>query len=201
AVLLAVNRGGSRTFIYLGAVLNQGGQPSQAGVVYIDDRPVTKRLEIKEGLIEYDVVVHQANDPMVSPSLAESQMYRLEGGTLLLTRLESQTTNGQTRKIVIDSPRNGDLAGGVVQVQGSMPIGPFENNLAYRLYDAAGNQIDAQPFGVQAPDMGAPATFDNPVSLPALPKGTVVWLELAELSMADGAPLAVPRVQMVVGEP
>jgi hypothetical protein len=199
AVLLAENGGGSGVFVSLVAVLNRVGQPVQSGAVYIDDRPVITGLDIQDGSIALKAVIHQMDDPMVSPSLPVTQTYRLEGDVLRLIRLTSQTASGAERAIDIMAPLWNDVVSGVVQVQGSMAIAPFENNLVLRLYDANGNLLDAQPFSVQAADLGGPATFDNQVKLPELAAGSVVWLELADLSMADGSPVALTRVRLVIG--
>ncbi len=201
AVLLGVNTGGTGVFVNLVTLLNQDGQPVQAGTAFVDDRPQVNGLEIRAGQVVLHAIVHHGGNSMVQPTLAVTQTYQLAGSFLQLARLTSQTPPGGEHVIYIDRPLAGDVVSGVVQVQGSMPIGPFENNLAYRLYDAAGNLLDAQPFGVQAADMGAPATFNNPVSLPLLPEGSIVWLELAERSMADGTSLAAARVPLVVGAP
>jgi len=79
-------------------------------------------------------------------------------------------------------------------VRGSMPIAPFENNLAYRILDQGGNQIGQGSFLVTAADPGGPATFESPIDLAvAVGQGTI-RLELIDQSMADGAIIALDSV-------
>jgi hypothetical protein len=46
--------------------------------------------------------------------------------------------------------------------------------------------------------MGAPGTFDSVIDLSAIPAGTVIRIELQDLSMADGHMLAMDSVELVV---
>jgi hypothetical protein len=43
-----------------------------------------------------------------------------------------------------------------------------------------------------------PATFDNSLSSPAFVPGAAVWFELMEASAADGTPLAIERIKLVI---
>ncbi len=198
AVLLAENGGGSGVFVSLLAMINQGGQPLQSGAVLIDDRPRVDSLAIQDGKIVLGALIHGPNDPMASPTLAVTETYTLAQDGLALVRFTSQTSDGQERSITIQSPAPGAQVGGTVQVKGEMPIAPFENTLAYSLYDAAGKELAKGPFAVQSNGAGGPATFDAAVSLPSLPSGTVVRLELSDLSAADGSPLAIDSVELKV---
>ncbi|HPD63343.1 MAG TPA: Gmad2 immunoglobulin-like domain-containing protein, partial [Anaerolineaceae bacterium] len=102
--------------------------------------------------------------------------------------------------ITIDSPRDGDTISGSVRLIGSMPIGPFENTLLLRITDLSGGELLHEGFMVQTEDLGAPATFDNTVLIPGIAPGTRILLTLSELSMADGSPIALDSVLLVVGE-
>jgi hypothetical protein len=197
AILIGENGGGSGVFVSLFAILNQNGQPVQAAAILIDDRPIINAMTIQDGKIILDAVIHQADDSMVAPSFAAVETYQLNQNSLTLTRLTSKTDTGSERSIMIASPVSGSEAGASVQVSGSMPIGPFENNLRLRLYDPAGNVLFEGPFAVQAVDMGAPATFDDTVDLSMIPAGTSVRLELAEISMRDGSLLSMDSVNII----
>lgn len=197
AVLLAVNGGGTGVFVHLAAMLNQGGQPVQAGEVFIDDRPRINALAIRDGLIHLEAVIHGPEDPMVSPTLRVNMTYRLGGGMLHLSGLTTQTPSGLTRQITISSPAWGSQAGDEVRVIGEMPIAPFENNLQYRWLDGDGNELGIGPFPVQAEEIGGPGRFDHILAAPEVEAGTVLWLELMEVSMKDGAPMAVAVVMVV----
>lgn len=79
-----------------------------------------------------------------------------------------------------------------------MSIAPFENNLSYFIYDEAGNQIAAGPVAVTAPDLGAPGTFNETITLEGIPAGTTIYLELHDISAADGSWLAMDAVKLLV---
>jgi hypothetical protein len=51
---------------------------------------------------------------------------------------------------------------------------------------------------VTAPDLGAPGTFDAPISLDGIPSGTMVYIEIQDLSAADGSLLALDTVKLTV---
>jgi hypothetical protein len=197
AVLLAENGGGSGVFVSLVAVLNVNGVPLQAYDEFVDDRPVIHSLKILNGEILLDIIIHGPADPMVSPSFAAIKSYRLGPGGLMLTRVVSYTPNGAERSITIDSPKDGDVVTGLVQVKGSMPIGPFENNLAFHIRDSKGDVISAGPFMVNAEEPGSPAIFEPFIDFSAFPKGDIL-LQLIDVSMADGSIIALDSVELIV---
>ena len=198
AVFLAENGGGTGVFVSLVVVINQAGQPVQAGSVYIDDRPNIVGVEIVDGKIVVTAAIHGNNDPGCCPTLPVQQTYALQDGSPILIRQTSTSPSGALRAIYITSPLSGSLVGTPVQIQGDMPVAPFENNLVYRVYDLDFNELDAGPFGVTAADLGAPAQFDNLVSSPAFLPGTTLWFELMETSPADGTPLAIARIKLLI---
>ncbi len=198
AILLSENGGGTGTFVSLMAVVNQDGQPFQAGTVTIDDRPIISGVEISDGKITVNGTIHGVSDPFCCPTLMVSQRYVLDGEQLVLLRQTTTTPSGATRVINIESPQSGSQTGAAVQVQGSMPIAPFENNLLYRVYDMNFNVLDAGPFGVTASEPGGAAQFDNLVSSSGFLPGTMVWFELSELSAADGTALVIERIKLTI---
>ncbi len=200
AMILSENTGGSGVFTSLLVVYSKDKQFAQALGVMIDDRPVINSLTVENGVLKLGALVHAPNDPMVNPTTSMSAEYTLFGGRLVQTRLTSAFGGSGEHAIYIDSPVEGDIVRGSVRVTGSMPIGPFENNLSLLISDPLSGQLAHEGFMVQAADMGAPATFDNSVALPDVPAGTQILLVLSELSMADGTPLAVDSVVLVVGE-
>jgi hypothetical protein len=135
---------------------------------------------------------------MASPSLPVQETFQWsESAGLNLMRFSTARGEGWWL-IEINAPASGSEASGAVQVQGSMPIAPFENNLRLRVYDLEGNVLQEGPFAVQAEDIGQPGTFDNTVDLSAIPAGTTVRLELSEISMKDGSTLAMDSVILKV---
>ncbi|MCX6053409.1 MAG: hypothetical protein NTZ74_00555 [Chloroflexi bacterium] len=194
AFLLAENAGGTGVFVSLIAVVSRGEQYDQLESVLIDDRPVINSFGVASGEIHLSALLHGSLDDMVSPTFGVTQVYRVLGDKLTLTSLRSTTEGSTQRAIVIDLPSDGESISDEVQITGRMPIGPFENNLSLKVLDLAGNELYASGFRVDAPEMGAPASFNNLVSLPALPSGAWVRVELGELSMADGSLIAMASV-------
>lgn len=198
AVLLSESGGGTGTFVSLIAVLNENGAPMQAASAFIDDRPNIGSLTITNGKIILEATIHQLTDPMVSPTLKVTETFEcpnVSGETSLgLTHFVSYTSDGLERSINIDSPMNGDLASGTIQVKGSMPTSPFENTLAYRIYDESGNDLAAGPFMVNSNGAGGPAAFDAPIDISALPRGISIRLDLMDISMADSSTIALDSV-------
>lgn len=187
AVLLAENDGGTGNFVSLVVIASQDGEFHQVGSKLIDDRPIIQSLVIENGSIKLEATIHGINDPMVSPTLGIKLTYELPENNLTLMSQSSTNQGGTERSITIESPLNGSELSGTVHLKGSMPIAPFENNLSFKIVDLAGTELFSEGFMVTSSDLGMPAAFDNLITLPNLPSGAWVRLELAELSMADGS--------------
>jgi hypothetical protein len=83
AVILVVQPGGSGTFYYLCAVVNEEGAPVNVATLLLGDRVQIKDLSIRSGKIEIDMRVQGAGDPMVKPSLMVHRRYKLVGSRLI----------------------------------------------------------------------------------------------------------------------
>jgi hypothetical protein len=79
AVILIVESGGSGTFYYLCAVLNEDGAPLNEATLFLGDRVKIKDLSIRDGRIELDMLVHGRGDPMAKPTREVHQSYELSG--------------------------------------------------------------------------------------------------------------------------
>lgn len=196
--LLTENTGGTGVFYYLTVLINLNGAPVQAASILIDDRPIIENLELEDTKIHLSAVIHGPSDPMINPTLHINEIYTFKGNRLDLIHMTSRIGDSEERSITFTSPQPGEQVDKTVQIQGNMPIAPFENTLLYGIYDTDGNLLEEGGFMVNAEDMGKPATFDNPITLPDLPSGTVIWFELSELSMADGSTLTLERLPMVI---
>jgi hypothetical protein len=82
AVILWANTGGSGTFIYLVAVVNQNDAPQQVAAQLLGDRVKVQNLAVQNGQIVINVLIFGPNDPMCCPSQLVIRTYRLEGGAL-----------------------------------------------------------------------------------------------------------------------
>lgn len=187
ALLISENTGGTGTFLSLIVIFSTADHYQQAPGITIDDRPVIESVSISDGRVLVEGFIHGPNDAMVSPTQGITQEYSLVGENLFLTRLNSALTSGGERSIVINAPVQGEQVSGSVQVSGSMPVAPFENNLLLRILDANKNELLVSWFMVQAEDIGQSATFDNTITLPAIASGSTIILILEEPSMADGS--------------
>ena len=197
AVLIAENYGGTGVFVSVYAMLNENGQPRQAASYAIDDRPQINALEIRNGEIFLDAVVHGPSDPLCCPASPVTRTFRLMGASLVLVNATSQTPGGLLRAINIDAPLAGQDVSGSVVISGSVTIAPFENTLALRVYNENGNELYAGPVMVNAADLGAPGVFSATLDLSAFPPGRIL-IELSDLSAADGSVLALDSVLVVV---
>lgn len=83
ATLLAENSGGSGTFIYLAAVVDQNGAPLNIATRFLADRVQPKFIAIESGQISLTLVTHSPTDPLCCPSQEVTQIYRLQGDTLV----------------------------------------------------------------------------------------------------------------------
>jgi hypothetical protein len=79
AVLLAENSGGSGTFVYVAAVLNQDGQPINVATQLLGDRPDIQSIAIDQGEILINMLVAGPDSPLCCPDLPVSPRFRLEG--------------------------------------------------------------------------------------------------------------------------
>jgi hypothetical protein len=197
AVLLAQNYGGSGVFVSLNAVLNRDGQPVHAASTMIDDRPQINKVQIRNGEIFLDAVVHSVNDPACCPTFEVTRGYKLIGISLAMVHATSKTPAEQERAITIESLLDDMDVRGALVVSGRVTIAPFENTLSFRVYNAQGNELSAGPILVAAPDFGAPGTFNATLDLSNFPPGRI-RIEVSDLSAADGSVLALDSVEVVV---
>ncbi len=195
AVILAENMGGSGTFVSLVVELYQDGKPAQLAME-IGDRDQVKVVSIKDQLLTLDMVIHGPNDPMCCPSLPTTETYILTKLGLILTHSITKTPDGAERSITISSPASGTQVGDSVTVKGGVTIAPFENSLAYRLYDLSGNQVAEGSVNVTADQAGNPGTFEGAVDLSKVAPGAGFRLAILDLSAADGSILAMDSVAL-----
>jgi len=197
--LLIENYGAQELYVSLVAVLDQDGAPKHVSSAYLDLSPVIYKLEIKNGLILVDLVVHGVNDEFAYPSQSENRVYRLGSRGLVLTQLTSKTADGDERDITIESPTDGSEVGRIFPLKGSITIAPFENNLVVKVFDANENQVYIGPLAVTSEDMGMPGTFDASISLDEIEIASgPIRIEVSEVSMADGSNLSLASVVVVL---
>ncbi|HVN14703.1 MAG TPA: Gmad2 immunoglobulin-like domain-containing protein [Anaerolineales bacterium] len=195
---LAENYGGSGTFVSLVVFLNQAGKAVQAAIQPIDDRAMINSVSVTDSVIALDATIHGTQDPMCCPSLKTMRHYRLENGKLVMLDFSTQTADRQWRSIKLTAPQQGAEVSGSVHVTGNITIAPFENTLAYQIFDATDTELANGPISVTASDMGAPGTFDATIDLSSIPAGANIRIEIQDQSAADGSLLAMDSVSLVV---
>jgi hypothetical protein len=82
-VVLVENSGGSGSFVYLAAVVSQGGKPVNVATQFLEDRLQVEQLSIADGVITVNAAMHAADDPMCCPSIKSTLTFRLEGDKLV----------------------------------------------------------------------------------------------------------------------
>jgi hypothetical protein len=138
--------------------------------------------------------VHDINDPMCCPTLFTNRAFQLIGSNLVLREFSTRTPTGLPRQINIELPAEGTGVSGNVRVTGRVSIAPFENTLVYRLFDMGGVELSAGPIMVEAPELGAPGTFNKVIDLGNILTNTTIRIEIQDTSAADGSLFAMDSV-------
>ncbi|MEW6504118.1 MAG: Gmad2 immunoglobulin-like domain-containing protein [Chloroflexota bacterium] len=195
AVLLAANFGGTGVFVWVVAVLNRDGRGEQAGLYFVDDRPRVESLQIKDARIELEGVIHGPNDPGCCPNQPVRRGLRLTPAGLKLVSASTQLGD-LWHEINLEAPPENSRVGERVEVKGGVPVMPFEATLNYRISSETGVDYQYSYLMVDAPDYGYPGTFQETIDLGSVPPG-VIYLEVFELSAADGSVLALQAVRLI----
>jgi hypothetical protein len=198
AALVSENYGGTGVFVFLAVYTNENGSLTFQNSTMVDDRPQLKTLSIQSGEIFLDTVIHGADEPMCCPTLRTTRHYRFVDNQLDMTDYATFTPAGKPRTIMIESPANGSEVFTSVPIKGKVATAPFENNLAYRIYDVSGIELSAGPISVSAPTPGAAGTFEGLIPLGNILSGALIRIEVQDLSAADGSLLAMDSVELVV---
>jgi len=198
AALVSESYGGSGVFVFLVVYANVNGTLTFQTSTMVDDRPQLKALSIEAGEIFLDTVIHGMDEPMCCPTLRTTRHYRLVDDQLDMTDYTTFTPDGKPRTITIESPVHESEVFRSVQIKGNVAIAPFENNLAYRIYDVSGIELSAGPLSVTAPEPGGAGTFEAMIPLGRVLSGAIIRMEVQDVSAADGSLLAMDSVELVV---
>jgi hypothetical protein len=85
AVVLYHDPGGSGTFRYLAAVVDEDGEAVNRDTTSLGDRVRINSLRVDGGEIQMDVVTHGETDPMCCPTDERKWTYELQNGKLVQT--------------------------------------------------------------------------------------------------------------------
>lgn len=89
AVILTESSGGSGTFYYLAAVIDEAGEFSNVSTTLLGDRTRIESLRIEEETIVVELVTHGPDDALCCPTQEEIRTYELIDGTLVDTATAS----------------------------------------------------------------------------------------------------------------
>ena len=198
AALISENYGGTGVFVFLTVFSKVNETWTFQTSNMVDDRPLLQELSISNNEIFLDAVIHGTDEPMCCPTLRTMRHYRFVDNLLDMIDYTTFTPDGRPRTITIESPADGSEVFTSVPIKGSVAIAPFENNLAYRIFDVSGIELSAGPVMVSAPDHGAPGTFDAIIPLGDVLSGAIIRIEVQDVSAADGSLLAMDSVELVV---
>lgn len=201
-VFLVENYGGTGQFVQAAVVLNQAGVPVHLASYFLGDRVAVNNVTIQDGGIVFTARVHGPQDGLCCPSVpAQFQLRLINQNQLVVTRFTTQTPNGQERAITIRAPLNDSEVSGAITISGDVTIAPFENNLTYTVYDSQYQPIAQSYIMVDAPDFGAPGTFALTIDLVSLGRTGDIYIEITDLSAADGSTLALAQLHLKVRHP
>ena len=196
--MIAENYGGTGVFVFIAVFADVNGELVFQTSTLVDDRPAINALSVENREVFLDAITHGTDDPFCCPTLRNERHYRLINNQLQLADYVTFTPDGRPRTITIESPVNGAEVFSSVQIKGSVAIAPFENNLAYRIYDVGGVELSAGAVAVTALDLGAPGTFDTVINLGGLLSGSIIRIEIQDISAADGSLFAMDSIELVV---
>lgn len=199
AAVIVENYGGTGQFVSVAAFLNRGGLPVYVASRFIDDRALVNAFAIYNGEIYLDAMIHGFEDPGCCPNFPTRQVLRLWQGALVLSSFSSQTPMGAERIINIESPANDVEVEKIFTLRGRVSIAPFENNLVYEIYiPGMSEPFTVGPLMVNAPDMGAPGTFELPLNFSAAGYTGPARITLSDISAADGSLLAMDALFVII---
>ena len=193
-LLIAESMGGTGVFYSVTAMVSENGSFHQTNSGSVDDRPIIHSIEIVDGEIVLNVNVHGPNDAMVDPTLNVMKTYRLYNGKMTLWRQTQLLADGKVRSIDIESPVDYSEVSGDVVLKGSMPFAPFENTLLLQIYGENTFTTLTNSLMVTSADAGMPATINTTIPINMFKSGELVRIQLVEVSMADGSPMAIDTI-------
>ena len=81
--LLAINTGGTGTFMHLAAVIQQAGGLTHAATLLLGDRVKVESLEIADGTLQVNMITHAPDDPLCCPTEQVTRTYTLQDNRLV----------------------------------------------------------------------------------------------------------------------
>jgi len=125
AVILIADPGGSGTFVYLVAVLNDDGRASPVATVLLGDRVAVRSLKVTNGEVEVRMRVRGPTDPFARLTREVTRVYLLQDGELSLREETATETPSTPPQDFVRDPQRLDVAPGrrPVTVEGTLKPG------------------------------------------------------------------------------
>ncbi len=177
AVVVYTSGGGSGAFIYLVAVVDRDGAPSQAARAYLGDRVRVESLSISDGQVLAQILAHGPQDGLCCPSVRTTSTFTLNGDRLVQQRL----TLHQLRNAQYRLPLHGDEDTPIQFTDGEGQIA-FGEGATEKVH--AGIVNDTVAFG----DLDADGIADAAVVVFISGGGSGTFVHLVAMLDRDGAP-------------
>jgi hypothetical protein len=97
-----------------------------------------------------------------------------------------EETGRPARELVLEAPLSGATVGADIEVRGRVSVMPFEKNLTYRIYDAAGTVVGESYISVEG-DLDGPGTFARSIAVTGTAAPGRLRIEVRDVSEADGS--------------
>lgn len=100
AAILALQTGGSGTFMYLAIISSQAGTITNLDTIPLGDRVRVQSLNIKNGQVRLNILKHKSTDPQCCPTNLVTEVYQLNQSS---TKLAPMTlSESQKQQIYIE---------------------------------------------------------------------------------------------------
>ncbi len=97
-----------------------------------------------------------------------------------------EETDRPARELVLEAPLSGATVGAEIEVRGQISVMPFEKNLTYRIYDAAGTVVGESYISVEG-NLDGPGTFAKSIAVTGTTAPGPLRIEVRDVSEADGS--------------
>lgn len=167
--------GGSGTWVFLYAMVNDDGRPKCAAAIQLGDRPHTRALRIRDGEILLDMNLRNQDDSMASASVPVHARYALQGERLIESGIPSNVD-----QYMLSLDAESPLLGVVV---------PENTGQARNRSELS----ESRHVEVEIPSE-LPETL-GAAFLGAVPQGLALLARLVELSSEESAEASVNRIR------
>ena len=198
AVAITVeNPGGSGTFRYLHALINEDDDLRDAGVAFLGDRIRIEGVSVHEGLITVAMLDRRPDEPYAAPpTVPVIRQFRLQGAELIEvsdragddSTFACDSTLPEAAFVIVRSPESGATVASGFEVRGCSRTN--ESNVVWRLLDRSGAVI-AEGF-TSGGGFDGPGEFSFSVEYESTER-QLAHLEVFEVDESEGQGFPPPR--------